>query len=339
MAVTLVTGASSGIGRSLARRIAAHGDPVAVLARRRELLDELVAEIERGGGRALPLACDVTDGAAVAAAVAEAERRLGPIECLVANAGGGEPTFVDRFRAAEIEAALRLNVLGVANCIEAVLPGMLARGAGHLVATGSLAGEHGLPTGEAYGAAKAALRNLMESLRIDLRGRGIAVTLIAPGPVRLKRKSRKRRLFSVDVEVATARMHRAILRRSPHLAFPRAPVLGLALVRALPIGIADRLLAGRGRKPPPESNRSGARRSPTQIAHEEQPPCRQCAPESSSLRPWCVSRPQPPPSRPRSGPPASPAPPASRGRTPPRRARLAPPAIPLAGASASRCSR
>jgi len=340
MAVTLVTGASSGIGRSLARRIAAHGDPVAVLARRRELLDELVAEIERGGGRALALACDVTDGAAVAAAVAEAERRLGPVECLVANAGGGEPTFVDRFRADEIEAALRLNVLGVANCIEAVLPGMLARGAGHLVATGSLAGEHGLPTGEAYGAAKAALRNLMEGLRIDLRGRGIAVTLIAPGPVRLKPKSKKRRLFSVDVEVATARMHRAILRRSPHLAFPRVPALGIALVRALPIGIADRLLAGRGRKPPSESNRREARRSPAQIAREE-PPCRRrpCDPGSFSQQPSCASRPSHPPTRPE--PPIRPTTPAAPPARPTLRlpARAAFAAIPRAGDSASRCSR
>jgi short-subunit dehydrogenase len=249
MAVALVTGASSGIGRSLARRIAAHGDAVAVLARRKPLLDELVAEIEGAGGRALALACDVTERAAVREAVREVERRLGPVACLVANAGGGEPSFVDRFRAEQIEAALRLNVVGVANCIEAVLPGMLARGAGQLVAMGSLAGEHGLPTAAAYSAAKAALRNMMESLRIDLRGRGVAVTLIAPGPVRLKPKSKKRRLLSVDVEDATARMHRAILRREPYLAFPRAPALGMALLRALPVSLSDRLLAGRGRAP------------------------------------------------------------------------------------------
>jgi NADP-dependent 3-hydroxy acid dehydrogenase YdfG len=340
MAVTLVTGASSGIGRSLARRIAAHGDPVAVLARRRELLDELVDEIERAGGRALALACDVTDCAAVAAAVREVERRLGPVECLVANAGGGEPTFVDRFRAAEIEATLRLNVVGVANCVEAVLPGMLARGAGQLVATGSLAGEHGLPTGAAYSAAKAALRNLMESLRIDLRGRGIAVTLIAPGPVRLKRKSKKGRLLSVDLEAATARMHRAILRRAPYLAFPRVPALGIALVRALPIGIADRLLAGRGRRPGPESNRNEARRNPAHPAREE-PPCRQSELDSSSLRPCCASRPSPRRTRPALlGLRTSRAQPATRvRRAKRRRARAARAATPRAGASASRCSR
>jgi NADP-dependent 3-hydroxy acid dehydrogenase YdfG len=249
MAVTLVTGASSGIGRSLARRIAAHGDSVAALARRAPLLDSLVEEIESAGGRALALPCDVTDGAAVGAAVREVEARLGPVDRLVANAGGGGPTFVESFRAAQIEEMLRLNVVGVASCIEAVLPGMLARRAGHLVAVGSLAGERGLPTAAGYSAAKAALRNLMESLRIDLRGSGVAVTLIAPGMVRKKPKSKKARLFSIDVEEATERMHWAILRRQPVLALPLAPALGLALARALPVSLADAMLVGRGRKP------------------------------------------------------------------------------------------
>ena len=338
MAVTLVTGATSEIGSSLARRIAAHGDPVAVLARRRERLDALVAEIERAGGRALAVACDVTDREAVAGAVREVEHRLGPVECLVANAGGAEPTFVDGFRAADVEAALQLNAVGVANCIEAVLPGMLARGSGQLVATGSLAGERGLPTAAAYSAAKAALRNLMESLRIDLRGRGVAVTLIALGPVRRKEKSKKPRALSMDLEAATARMHRAILERAPQPAFPRVPALGVALLRALPAALGDRLLAGRGRKPKPESSPSGARRRPRDPAHEESP-CRRSG--SSWQRPCSASRPSPPRIRP---PPAgrrtSRPPPARRGRRARcRRIRARPAAIRRGAGSASRCSR
>ncbi|MEE9607566.1 MAG: SDR family NAD(P)-dependent oxidoreductase [Myxococcota bacterium] len=250
MGVALVTGASSGIGRSLARRIAAHGDAVAVLARRAELLDELVGEIERAGGHALALACDVTDRAGVLEAVRAAESRLGPIDCLVANAGGGEATFAESFSAQQVEDVLALNVGGVANCIEAVLPGMLERGSGQLVAVSSLAGYRGVPTGAAYSAAKAALTNLMESLRIDLRGRGVDVTLIAPGFVRTKPGAKKKRSkpFSLDLEVATARMHRAILTREPYLAFPRPVAWAAALGRALPAALYDRLLAARGRK-------------------------------------------------------------------------------------------
>ena len=100
MAVALITGASSGIGRHTALELASRGHAVAVLARRAELLDSLVAEIESGGGRALALPCDVTDRAAVLAAAKQAEASLGPVEVLIGNAGGGAPTHVDEFQAA-----------------------------------------------------------------------------------------------------------------------------------------------------------------------------------------------------------------------------------------------
>ena len=253
MAVVLITGASSGIGRALARRMAARGHVVGALARRQPLLEELVGEIAAAGGRGLALPCDVTDRQAVHAAIERARADLGPIEVLVANAGGGRPTHVDSFRAAQLEAQLQLNVVGAANCIEAVLPDMLARQEGHLVAVSSLAGRRGLPTGEAYAASKAALDVMMESLRVDLRSRGLAVTVVSPGPVRLKPNSKKSRLFSVDVEEAAARIEAAIHRRAAWCSFPRTLALALALTHLLPAPVYDRLLAGRGRapKPPP----------------------------------------------------------------------------------------
>lgn len=258
MGVTFLTGASSGIGRSLARRLAADGDPIAVVARRAELLDDLVEEIEREGGRALAIPCDVTDGAAVAAAVRRAEKTLGPIERLVANAGGGEPTFVDGFEAAHIERVLALNVGGTAHCIEAVLPGMLARGAGHIVVTSSLAAYRGLPGAAAYSAAKAALTNMLESLLIDLRPRGIDVTVIFPGFVRTKprkptAKGKRRRPFQLDLEEATRRMHRAIRARRGRYAFPASLALAFRIASLLPVSIYARLLHGRGPAPKPQA--------------------------------------------------------------------------------------
>jgi len=247
--VTFLTGASSGIGRSLARRLAAQGDVVAVVARRRALLESLVAEIAVAGGRALAVECDVTDRAAVHAAVRDVEATLGPIERLIANAGGGEPTDATAFAAAQVEQALALNVVGAANCIEAVLPGMLRRGRGHIVATSSLAAYRGLPGAAAYSAAKAALTNMLESLRIDLRPRGIAVTILCPGFVRVKESAKKKRKpLQMDVEDATRLMHRAILRQKPHYAFPLPMVLAVNLARLLPAAIYDRVLAGRGPK-------------------------------------------------------------------------------------------
>src|SRR5262245_15834962 len=185
MGMTFITGASSGIGRSLARRIAADGAPVVVVARRKPLLDGLVEEIAQAGGRALAIACDVTDRAAVRDAVRQAEAHFGPTARLVANAGGALRS-ADAFSVEHLAAVVDVNLIGVANCIDAVLPGMLERRAGHLVAVSSLAASRGLPGSAAYSAAKAGLNNMMESLRIDLRGRGIDVTIIAPGFVRTK---------------------------------------------------------------------------------------------------------------------------------------------------------
>ncbi len=246
MTMTFITGASSGIGRSLARRLAG-GEAVALAARRRELLDTLVEEIERSGGRALAIACDVTDRQAVRDAVRHAEDRLGPATRLVANAGGGEPTNVDDFTAAHIAAVVDLNLIGVANCIEAVLPGMLERRAGHLVAIGSLAAYRGLPGAAAYSAAKAGLTNMMESLRIDLRPRGVDVSVIAPGFVRVK-PGKKRRPFQVELEDATRIIHRAILARRSYYAFPTSLLTFVRLGWILPAPIYDRIVRGRGPK-------------------------------------------------------------------------------------------
>ena len=248
MGMTIITGASSGIGRSLARRLAADGDPIAVLARRKELLDSLVAEIEQAAGRAMAIACDVRDAAAVREAVRQAEARFGPTSRLVANAGGPIKTASDAFDAENIAAVVDLNLFGVVNCIAAVLPGMLERRSGHLVAVSSLAAYRGLPGSAAYSAAKAGLTNLMESLRIDLRSRGVDVTVIAPGFVRTKQggKKKRNRPLRLELEPATRLMHRAIVARKPYYAFPKLLVALVWLGRLAPAALYDRLLEGRG---------------------------------------------------------------------------------------------
>ncbi|MFO1059699.1 MAG: SDR family NAD(P)-dependent oxidoreductase [Dongiaceae bacterium] len=246
--VTAITGASSGIGRSLALRLARHGGAVALLARRAPLLEALADEIAAAGGRALAVPCDVTDHDQVRAAFALIEERLGPVDRLVANAGGGEKSYVDGFAADQVARIIALNVGGAASCIEAVLPGMLARGHGHLVATSSLAASRGLPNAAAYSAAKAALSRMMESLRIELRPRGVDVTLIHPGFVR--KPDRRRKALQIELEAATARMCRAILARRAEDAFPLAPVLLTALGRNLPARLYDRLMLSRVRRRP-----------------------------------------------------------------------------------------
>jgi short-subunit dehydrogenase len=248
MGVTFITGASSGIGRSLARRMALTGEVVVAVARRQPLLDSLVNEIAQVGGRAVAISCDVTDRASVFAAVRQVEASVGSIDRLIANAGGGEPTFVETFTAAHMERVYALNVGGTANCLEAILPGMLARRSGHIVAVSSLAAYRGVPSGAAYAAAKAALATMLESLRIDLKPWGVEVTILFPGFVRT-RASQKSKPFQIDVEDATVCMYRAIVARRRRYAFPLPLAVLAKLGQLLPAALYDRLLAGRGRKP------------------------------------------------------------------------------------------
>ena len=236
--VTFVTGASSGLGRAIALRLAARGEHIIAVARRPELLAALVRDIEAAGGRARAISCDVTDREQVARAVADAESTDGPIERLVACAGGGKRTTVATFQAAQLEQMLSLNVMGTANCLEAVLPGMLRLGRGHIVAISSLAAARGLPNSAEHSAAKAALSTLLEGQRTELKRHGIDLTVLSPGFIRGD-ESKKRRPLEIPLDVAAARMVRAIERRYRSDAFPLRLVLLLAALRCIPPPWAD----------------------------------------------------------------------------------------------------
>ncbi len=117
----VVTGASSGIGRALARELACRGYRVGLVARRRKALEDLVGEIETHGGRAHAAAADVGDRQALHAAIQQIEGALGPVDVIVANAGFGTPTRLAPLNVADVEDTFRVNVLGVVYSIEAVL--------------------------------------------------------------------------------------------------------------------------------------------------------------------------------------------------------------------------
>lgn len=243
--VTLITGASQGIGYSLALELARRGDTVAVLARRQPELDALVARIMADGGRAMAVAADVTDRAALAAAADRVRSEFGPITRLVANAGGGARTQVTAYDAQAVDDTIRLNLIGTANAVGVVIDGMLAAGRGQLVAMGSLAAMRGLPTAAAYSAAKAGVANFMESLAIDLRHTGVDVTLLEPGFV--AKPDSKRRRLRMPMHVASARMATAITERQRHWRGPAGLVLAANVLQLLPFSVYSRVLAGRAR--------------------------------------------------------------------------------------------
>src|SRR5947209_7001902 len=132
------------------------------------------------------------------------------------------PTQLDPMNVADIEAMFRINVLGVVYCIEGVLPEMLRRGRGHLAAVSSLAAYKGLPGESAYCASKAAVNAYMEGLRIQLRGRGIAVTTLCPGFVRTPMTAANdfHMPWLLDADEAAGRMVRALRRRRAVYNFP-----------------------------------------------------------------------------------------------------------------------
>lgn len=179
--VVMITGASSGIGRGMALEIASRGASVGLLARRQELLSDLVGEIKAHNAKALAATADVRDAAAVRAAADRFREELGPIDVLIANAGIGTSAHAVQLRPDHVADVININVLGAVNTVAAVAPEMVERGQGRLVAISSLAAYRGLAKSAAYCASKAAMSAYFESVRIDLRNTGVEVTIIHPG--------------------------------------------------------------------------------------------------------------------------------------------------------------
>ncbi len=177
----MITGASSGIGKGLALEIAARGGRLALIARREEVLNEIVSEIRTHNGTAIAVSADVRDASTMRQAADRVRSELGPIDVLIANAGIGVTDHAANLDPEKVAEVININLLGAVNSAAAVLPEMVERNSGQLVAIASLAGYRGLAKSAAYCASKAALSSFFESLRIDLRHTGVTVTIIYPG--------------------------------------------------------------------------------------------------------------------------------------------------------------
>ena len=181
--VALVSGASSGIGEATARALAMAGAHVALAARRRERLDALAQELAKSGAQVLVIAADLAQEAENRRIVAETEARFGRLDILVNNAGVMLLAPVDAANPADWRRMLELNVLGLMVSTQAALPGMRARGGGHVVNISSTAGRLPNANISGYSASKFGVFAFSESLRKEVYKDGIRVSVIEPGVV------------------------------------------------------------------------------------------------------------------------------------------------------------
>ncbi|MGD1934254.1 MAG: SDR family NAD(P)-dependent oxidoreductase [Candidatus Phaeomarinobacter sp.] len=179
--VAWVTGASSGIGRDVVLRLARDGWTVVATARRQAELEELASQAKDMAGDIHPFAGDVTDADAMTDIVRRIKLELGQLALCVFNAGVFLPIDARNFSADAFRPTFDVNLVGVANCLEPAISTLKEQGRGQIALVASVTGYGGLPTSSAYGASKAALINLAETLRIELDPIGILVQIVNPG--------------------------------------------------------------------------------------------------------------------------------------------------------------
>ena len=220
--VVMITGASSGLGRGMALEIAARGGHLGLLARREDLLNEIVDEAKARNVKAVFATADVRDAKAVREAADRFRHELGPIDILIANAGIGTADHAVRLTPEHAANVIGINVLGAVNSVAAVLPEMVERKQGRLVAISSLAAYRGLAKSAAYCASKAALSAYFESLRIDLRHSGVGVTIIHPGFIKtaLTAGREAKMPYLMELEDGVKKIVGAIEREKKIYAFP-----------------------------------------------------------------------------------------------------------------------
>ncbi len=245
--IAWITGASTGIGAAVAKKLVADGWTVAITARAEDKLQTLASAYP---GKMIVAAGDVTDAAGMKALRERIESEAGrPVALAILNAGAWQEMGAGDFDFAAFKMQFEVNVIGTAACLDAVMPGMMARRAGQIAVVASVAGYRGLPRAVAYGATKAALIAMSESLKFDLDKAGVKMSLINPGFVRTPMTDTNKfpMPFLLEVDDAAGRIVRGLAGGYFEIAFPWQLVLPLKLLQSLPARLFFGLL-GRGVK-------------------------------------------------------------------------------------------
>ncbi|MDR9809599.1 SDR family NAD(P)-dependent oxidoreductase [Rhizobium hidalgonense] len=236
--VVWITGASSGIGRALALKLAAEGYKVAVTARSHEKLVELQAEARGLSGSIVVLDGDVTDAEDMEHVMASIEYEHGTLAMAILNAGVCLPVHGEDLNRADFDKSFAVNLSGVVNCMVPAIGHMKAKGQGQIAVVSCATGYGGLPTGAACGATKAALINMAESLKFDLDKIGIRIQLVSPGFVDTSAAGKNAFPITsvVSVEEAAQQIAAGLKSQAFEITFPRRFTTMLKLARLLPYG-------------------------------------------------------------------------------------------------------
>lgn len=243
----IITGGSSGIGAALARELSRRGWSIALLARRADALDDVRRSLTTPS---LAIACDVTDAAAVVTAVQTVESQLGACDLAVANAGVGIPGHATKFKLDEATQTIRVNVIGMMNLFDAVIPGMVERRSGRFAGIASIAGLRGLPTAAAYSASKAAMQAFLEASRIELAPYNVGVTIVNPGFIAtaMTEKNKFKMPFLLRADAAARVIANGLERGKRRVEFPRPMSLLMRTMRHVPDALYDRMTAPYARR-------------------------------------------------------------------------------------------
>ena len=239
-----ITGASQGIGRSVALALAAGGVNVIASARSLDKLEQLVADSADLPGDIHLVPVDVTDYAAVLMAVDAIEASWGTLDLAFLNAGTYLPMKAAEFDCYVIQQQMDLNVMGVCHCIEPLMEVFKERGKGHIAINASLAGYRGLPSSGGYGASKAALINLAESMRVELDQRVIKVQVINPGFVKtpLTDKNTFHMPCLMDSDKAAQALIKGLQSSRFEIRFPFAFGLVMGVLKSLPFSLYSKIV-------------------------------------------------------------------------------------------------
>jgi short-subunit dehydrogenase len=244
-----ITGASSGIGESLAKHYAKEGAQLALIARRADWLERVASEISP---RPEVYVCDVRDVNALNAAAKDFIAKHGLPDIVIANAGVSRGTLTqepDDLKA--FQEIFDINVMGVVNTFHPFVEAMSTRGSGTLVTIASVAGFRGIPGGGAYSSSKAAAIKYSESLRVELKKTGVAVVTICPGYIRtpMTAVNKFKMPFLIDVDEAVVRFARAIESKTSFTVIPWTMGIAARVLRITPNWLYDLVFQRMPRKP------------------------------------------------------------------------------------------